>query len=89
MARFDKDDLSAILQDDQTLRSVEDSIYSVLPNDEDGNEYDSQFRFFYDLVACNPIYNRLIWGYSISVFHKMAEEALYSSSVGYVLYTTS
>jgi ubiquinone/menaquinone biosynthesis C-methylase UbiE len=85
MAKFDKDDLSAILQDDQTLRLVEDSIYSVFPNNEHGNEYDSQFGLFYDLVACNSIYNRLIWGYSINVFHKMAEDALYSSPTGYVL----
>ena len=85
MAIFDKDRLSDLLQDDLTLRSVEESIYSVFPTNEHGNEYDSQFGFFYDLIACNPIYNRLIWGYPINVFRKMAKDALYSSSKGCVL----
>jgi ubiquinone/menaquinone biosynthesis C-methylase UbiE len=85
MAIFDKDSLCDVLQDDLTLRSVEDRIYSVFSTDEYGNEYDSQFGFFYDLIACNPIYNRLIWGYPINVFRNMAKEALYSSCDGCVL----
>lgn len=85
MVKFDKDTLSAVLKEDLPLRLVEDSIFSVFPTNEHGNEYDSQFGFFYDLIACNPIYNRLIWGYSINVFRNMAKEALYSSCEGYVL----
>jgi ubiquinone/menaquinone biosynthesis C-methylase UbiE len=74
-----------MLLDESTLRSVEPNIYSVLPSDETGNEYDSQFGFIYDLVACNPIYNRLIWGYSIKIFSKIANDALQSTSGGNVL----
>lgn len=57
-----------MLIDESTLRPVEPNIYSVLPNDQIGNEYDSQFGFIYDVAACNPIYNRLIWGYSVKKF---------------------
>jgi ubiquinone/menaquinone biosynthesis C-methylase UbiE len=74
--------LSSMLQDTVTLHTVEPSIYSVLPNDAAGNEYDSQFGFIYDLVACNPIYNRAIWGYSVKVFSQMSSEALLSSQNG-------
>jgi len=79
MAPFNENDLSALLVANTTLRSVEPNIYSVLPGNESGNEYDSQFGFIYDLVACNPIYNRLIWGYSVKIFSHTASEALHSS----------
>ncbi len=71
-----------MLLDDFTLRSVEPNIYSVLPNDETGSEYDSPFGFIYDLVACNPLYNRLIWGYPVKIFPQIALEALRSSQNG-------
>ncbi len=74
-----------MIVDECILRPVEPNIYSVLSNDETGNEYDSQFGFIYDLVACNPIYNRLIWGYSVKIFPKIANEALHSISGGNVL----
>ncbi|MEW6586842.1 MAG: class I SAM-dependent methyltransferase, partial [Nitrospirota bacterium] len=67
------------------LRAVEPNIYSVLPDNESGNKYDSQFGFIYDLIACNPIYNRLVWGYSIKIFSQTASEALHSSHDGHVL----
>ncbi len=85
MATFNEKDLSALLLENTILRSVEPGIYSVLPDNESGNEYDSQFGFIYDLVACSPIYNRLIWGYSVKIFSKTASEALHSSHDGYVL----
>jgi ubiquinone/menaquinone biosynthesis C-methylase UbiE len=85
MATFNGKDLSALLLKNTILRSVEPAIYSVLPDNESGNEYDSQFGFIYDLVACNPIYNRLIWGYSVKIFSQTASEALHSSHDGHVL----
>lgn len=85
MAIFNENDLAALLQENTILRSVEPSIYSVLPDNESGNEYDSQFGFIYDLVACSPIYNRLIWGYSVKIFSQTASEALHSSNAGHVL----
>lgn len=86
MSVFDEKHLSLILQDEFTPRSVEPGIFSVMPTDDTGNEYDGQlFGFAYDLVACNPVYNRLVWGYSVKVFKKIASDALQSSSEGCVL----
>lgn len=85
MTTIDENKLSSMLLDESTLRPVEPNIYSVLPNDDTGNEYDSQFGFIYDLVACNPIYNRLIWGYSVRIFPKITGDALQSNSEGNVL----
>ena len=85
MTTIDENKLSSMLLDKSSLRPVEPKIYSVLPNDETGNDYDSQFGFIYDLVACNPIYNRLIWGYSVKIFSKIAKDALQSTFGGNVL----
>jgi ubiquinone/menaquinone biosynthesis C-methylase UbiE len=85
MPTFNEQDLSALLLENTILRSIEPGIYSVLPDNESGNEYDTQFGFIYDLVACNPIYNRLIWGYSVKLFPKIATDALRSSPEGIVL----
>ncbi|MFO7963082.1 MAG: class I SAM-dependent methyltransferase [Desulfobacterales bacterium] len=82
---MDEDKLRSMLLEDAALRPVEANIYSVLPNDETGNAYDSRFGFIYDMVACNSIYNRLIWGYSVDIFRRMANDALRSSSEGNVL----
>ena len=80
--RLIENKLSSMLLDDLTLRLVEPNIYSVLPNDETGNAYDRQFGFIYDLVACNPLYNAIIWGYSVKIFSRIAGEALQSSQKG-------
>jgi ubiquinone/menaquinone biosynthesis C-methylase UbiE len=85
MAKINENELSAMLLENFTLREVEPYIFSVLPDNESGNEYDSQFGFVYDLVACNPIYNRLIWGYPVKIFRQTASEALYSSYYGRIL----
>ncbi|MBM9616588.1 class I SAM-dependent methyltransferase [Desulfobulbus rhabdoformis] len=77
-------DLSSILLKDSILKCVEPDIYSVLP-DESWNEYDSKFGLFYDLVACNPFYNRIVWGYSTQMFSKLVDDALHSASDGPVL----
>ena len=85
MATINENDLSALLLENSILRLVEPDIYSVLPDNESGNEYDTQFGFIYDWVACNPIYNRLIWGYSVKIFPQIANDALRSSADGKVL----
>jgi len=85
MAKINENELSGMLLSNFTLRVVEPNIYSVLPDNNAGNEYDSQFGYIYDWVACNPIYNRLIWGYSVKIFHQVANEALNSSQDGPVL----
>lgn len=71
-----------MLMEDATLRVVEPNIYSVLPNNEADNAYDGEFGFIYDLVACNPLYNKIIWGYSVKLFSQIADEALQSSQNG-------
>ena len=45
----------------------------------------NKFGTFYDLVACNPLYNRLIWGYATSKFASLADRALQSANDGVVL----
>ncbi len=85
MATFNENNLSALFLENSILRLVEPNIYSVLPDNESGNEYDTQFGFIYDWVACNPIYNRLIWGYSVKIFSQIANDALLSSTDGKVL----
>ena len=85
MATFNEIDLSALLMENTSLRSVEPGIYSVLLDNESGNEYDTQFGFIYDLVACNPIYNRLNWGYPVKIFSQIAKDALRSTPEGNVL----
>ena len=85
MPTFSEKALSGLLLENIILRFVEPNIYSVLPDNEYGNEYDTQFSFIYELVACNPVYNRLVWGYSVRFFPKVATDALCSSPEGNVL----
>jgi len=85
METFNENDLSALLLRSTALRSVEPDIFSVLPEDETGSEYDTRFGSIYDWVACNPIYNRLVWGYSVNILSHTAKDALLSSTQGRVL----
>ena len=85
MASIGESDLSALLLESADIRLIEPHIYTVLPDMEVNNPYDTQFGYIYDWVACNPIYNRLIWGYSIQIFAVIAREALRSSTKGNVL----
>ncbi|RJP51990.1 MAG: class I SAM-dependent methyltransferase [Anaerolineaceae bacterium] len=77
--------LSALLLKNEKLRLIEPHIYSILPDIEVTNPYDTGFGYIYDWVACNPIYNRIIWGYSVEIFDRVAHDALRSSSQGNVL----
>ncbi len=85
MATIGKSDLSALLLKDTRLRLIEPHIYTVFSDMEVANAYDTEFGNIYDRVACNPIYNRLIWGYSIARFTSLAQEAITSSMSGNVL----
>ena len=85
MATIGESDLSALLLKNADLRLVEPKIYSVLPDNQVANTYDTQFGYIYDWVACNPIYNRLMWGYSVEIFVKIAHDALRSAVYGNVL----
>ena len=85
MTMIDGNDLSAMLLDNFCLRVVEPAIYSVLPENDSDSAYDTSFGSIYDWVACSPIYNRLVWGYSIKIFPQLAGEALCSCQDGPVL----
>jgi ubiquinone/menaquinone biosynthesis C-methylase UbiE len=85
MTPIDGKDLSALLSKNVDLGLIEPHIYSVFPEIEVSNSYDSPFGSIYDRVACNPLYNRLIWGYSIAKFSSLAHDALTSSKNGNVL----
>ena len=85
MAAIAGSGLSELLSKDVSLRLIEPHIYSVFQSTEVANPYDTQFGYIYDWVACNPLYNRLIWGYSIAKFASLTHDALTSSKKGYVL----
>ena len=85
MTTIGERELSALLLEDVDLRLVEPHIYSILPDNEAANVYDTRFGYIYDWVACNPLYNRLIWGYSVEIFVKIAREALNSATHGNLL----
>ena len=78
-------ELSALLLKNTGLRLIEPHIYSVLPDSEVTNAYDTGFGNIYDRVACNPLYNRLLWGYSIENFASLAQDAFASSKTGNIL----
>lgn len=85
MAAIGNNELLALLSEHTSLKLIEPHIFSVLSDSETANTYDTKFGTVYDLVACNPIYNRLIWGYSVSLFSAITHDALRSSKKGNVL----
>lgn len=85
MTAIDENRLSGLLLNDISLRPVEPHIYSVVNDTEVSNTYDTGFGYVYDWVACNQVYNRLIWGYSTTKFAAMTHDALKSSKKGHVL----
>ncbi len=85
MSTINECDLSKLISKDVSFRLIEPHIYSVLSNIEVDSSYDKKFGDIYDWVACNPIYNRLIWGYSTSKFASLTHDALRSSKKGFVL----
>ncbi len=78
-------DLRALCSNTVGIEVVEPHIFSVASDKEASNEYDTRFGNVYDRVACNPVYNRVIWGYSIKRFLSFTREALTSSPRGTVL----
>ena len=85
MTSIDENELSMLLLENVDLRLIEPHIFSVLSDIEVSSTYDTRFGYIYDWVACNPIYNRLMWGYSITIFASIANDALRSTNKGNVL----
>jgi len=77
--------LSNLILTDAELERIEPGLYSVLSRVEVNSSYDKRFGNIYDRVACNRVYNRLVWGYSISRFASLTREALHSSKDGLIL----
>jgi ubiquinone/menaquinone biosynthesis C-methylase UbiE len=79
--------LSEILLPDTNLRLIEPHLYSLYAAGEHFySSYDRKGSLaFYDKVACNRLYNRLVWGYDTADYHTLGRQALHSSTAGWVL----
>lgn len=84
MPIIDESSLSKLLSENVTLRLIEPHIYSVIQDGVSTNFFD-KMASFYDLVICNPLYNRLVWGYSVKNYDIFTHNALTSSKDGWVL----
>ncbi|TVM31231.1 class I SAM-dependent methyltransferase [Oceanidesulfovibrio marinus] len=79
-------DFDALLKPGVTLGEAEPGILTALDPDKAANSYDAQGALaFYDSVACNPLYNRLVWGYRVSGLHAFCSELLASDTDGWFL----
>jgi SAM-dependent methyltransferase len=78
--------LSKIISEDVNLNLIEPGIYSVYSIGDSPGAYDrAGASAIYDVVACNGVYNRLMWGYSIKDYGVLCKEFLTCSSEGWVL----
>ncbi len=79
--------LSEILLPEANLRLIEPHLYTLYgPGEKIHSSYDRQGSLaFYDKVACNRLYNRLVWGYDTADYHTLCRQALNSSTAGWVL----
>jgi SAM-dependent methyltransferase len=78
--------LTEVIPPQVNLRLVEPHLYSPYAPGENTNTYDEKGALaFYDKVACNRVYNRLVWGYDTADYHTLCRAALGSSSEGWVL----
>jgi ubiquinone/menaquinone biosynthesis C-methylase UbiE len=78
--------LLEIISEDVKLSCSEPGIYSVYAIGDTPGAYDSAgASTIYDVVACNRIYNWLMWGYSVKDYSALCEDLLASSSEGWIL----
>lgn len=71
-----KQNLSEIVHEGALLSLIEPDIYSLYHDGRDGNIYDHGFGTLYDLVACNRLYNWMVWGYSTSEYRSFCSGTL-------------
>lgn len=76
--------LPAMLSPHVSIRPVEPQIYSVLGETASSNFFDQNANF-YDRVICHPLYNRLVWGYSVQDYDILTEKTLASAIEGWIL----
>jgi SAM-dependent methyltransferase len=72
---IDEDSLESLLTEEANIREVEPHIFSLYPEGENTSFYD-RTGGFYDVVLCNPLYNRLVWGYSILEYESLMQNIL-------------
>jgi SAM-dependent methyltransferase len=78
--------LTEIISDDANFSLVEPGIYSIYSTGDSPGAYDSLgASAIYDKVACNGIYNRLMWGYSVKDYVTLCKQSLSWSPKGWVL----
>jgi ubiquinone/menaquinone biosynthesis C-methylase UbiE len=79
--------LAEIILPEVNLRWLEPSLYSLYqPGENVPSSYDRGGTLsVYDKVACNRIYNRLVWGYDTADYHTLCRQVLCSSTAGWVL----
>jgi ubiquinone/menaquinone biosynthesis C-methylase UbiE len=78
--------LSEIISEDISLNLVAPDIYSIYSIGDSPGAYDSfGASTIYDVVACNWLYNRFIWGYSIKDYPTICEDTFGLSPEGWVL----
>ena len=78
--------VGAALQPGASLREVEPGLYSLYLPGAGANAYDESGALaFYDRIACNALYNRLMWGYATPILNRLCRQALASRSEGWVL----
>ena len=78
--------LTEIISEDVNVNLVEQNIYSVYSMGDSPGSYDAPgASTIYDVVACNRLYNRLMWGYSIKDYATLCKDSLALSSEGWVL----
>jgi len=86
ISMIDAERLTEVIPPEVSLRLVEPHLYSPYAPGENTNSYDQKGALaFYDKVACNRFYNRLVWGYDTVDYLNLCREALASSSEGWVL----
>lgn len=78
------DTCRAVIAESYRIRTVEEGIYSVLPNAPQGHLYDGRAAL-YDLIVGTRIYNRVMWGASMAHYFAFARQAVASDSAGILL----
>ena len=79
-----QDSWSAVIAEGHTIRSVEEGIYSVLPEGPHIHLYDRRGAM-YDLVVGTRLYNRVMWGALLRDYVTFARQAIASYPAGMML----
>jgi SAM-dependent methyltransferase len=74
----------AVIAEGLAVRSVEEGIYSVLPDHPHTHLYDGRAAI-YDLVVGTRFYNRVMWGASLPDYVAFARQAVASDRAGMLL----